>query len=77
MTYADIKYNRSEVRRKKREERIAKERRKAQRFYGTSMILVSVVSTILSNGDITAAVMFFPLGMYAIFTKEDIFKDER
>ena len=70
MTYADIKRNRSEIRKQKREERIVKETIRRNRMYGIGLIFVGIMSTILSNGDIAFAVMCVPMGIYACVTKE-------
>lgn len=70
MTYADIKRNRSEIRKQKREERIAKETIRRNRMCGIGLIFVSIMSTILSNGDATFAVLVVPMGIYACATKE-------
>ena len=70
MTYADIKRNRSEIRKQKREERIAKETIRRNRMCGIGLIFVGIMSTILSNGDVTFAVLGVPMGIYACATKE-------
>ena len=70
MTYADIKRNRSEIRKQKREERIVKETIHKNRMCGIGLIFVGIMSTILSNGDVTFAVLCVPMGIYACVTKE-------
>ena len=41
-----------------------------QRAMGVGIVLLAVLSTILFNGDATAAVLIAPLGLYTIFTKD-------
>lgn len=76
MTYADIKRDRATVRKQQREERITKEHKKAQKIYGTIMIVIGVLSAIISEGDITAAMMLCPAGCYLCATREDMFEEK-
>ena len=76
MTYADIKRDRATIRRQQREERIYKEHKKTQKIYGAVLIAISIISGIISNGDITAAMMFFPVGTYLCATKKDILENK-
>lgn len=40
-----------------------------QKIIGAVLIIVSVVSAILLDGDITAAILMVPMGIYLIFSK--------
>ena len=41
-----------------------------QRAYGWALILLSILSIRVSGGDITAAILFAPAGVYLLFSKE-------
>ena len=40
------------------------------------MIVIGVLSAIISEGDITAAMMLCPAGCYLCATREDMFEEE-
>lgn len=59
----------------KKEERMRRElliNRIEQKLLGLLAIGVSIASPLLLDGDATISVIMFPLGIYAIFTKENI-----
>ena len=43
-----------------------------QKICGVALIILSVISALLLDGDITVALILVPLGLYAIFTKKKI-----
>lgn len=45
-----------------------------QSIYGTLLIITGVISAVITDGDITAAVLLIPLGIYAIITNKVIVK---
>ena len=45
-----------------------------QKFIGLLAISISIVSPFLLDGDATASLLFLPLGIYILFTKEKVIK---
>lgn len=45
---------------------------KIQKLMGLMLVLCSVFATWLDNGDATFAVIGIPLGLWTIFTKEEL-----
>ena len=56
-------------RQEKREELLYKAK---QKFIGLLAISISIVSPFLLDGDATASLLFLPLGIYVLFTKERV-----
>ena len=55
----------------KREEFLYKAK---QKFIGLLAITISIASPLLLDGDATASLLFLPLGIYVLFTKEKVIK---
>ena len=47
-----------------------------QKLYGVALIAVAIVSAIITDGDITAALILAPLGLSMIFSKDRILYDD-
>lgn len=47
-----------------------------QKILGAIIVVLGVLSAILLAGDITAALLLVPLGLYICFTKEAILLDD-
>lgn len=47
-----------------------------QKLAGIVMLVLAAVSVILLEGDITAAVVFVPMGLMLLFSKKMIWEDE-
>ena len=45
-----------------------------QKFIGLLAITTSIASPLLLDGDATASLLFLPLGIYVLFTKEQVIK---
>lgn len=46
-------------------------RKTLQKLIGLALVILNIIWVLISH-DLTAAVLLVPLGLYAIFTKEDI-----
>lgn len=61
-----------------------KEYRKSKRYYyfrkqkrlGLVLVIVSVISAIILNGDITVLLLTGPMGLYMMFTKDMVVYDD-
>lgn len=42
-----------------------------QKFFGVALVLISIMSAIVTNGDITFLIVFLPLGIYIASTEEN------
>lgn len=47
-----------------------------QKFMGGILIALGILSAIMSDGDITAALLLVPIGLYLVFTKEPVITDD-
>lgn len=47
-----------------------------QKFLGVALVLISVMSAILTEGDITFLMVFLPLGIYITITEENFVTEE-
>jgi hypothetical protein len=47
-----------------------------QKICGAIVAALGVLSAIILNGDITAALLLVPLGLYVMFTKEKVLMDD-
>ena len=85
MTYEEWQREYSRKQRCKKREKIyyAKQKieakRKAKTIYflkqkmmGIALIIISILIPILLDGDATASLLFLPLGIYVLFTKEKV-----
>lgn len=54
-----------------------KKRIHRQRRYGAALVLLGVLSAVIGGGDITAALVLVPLGIWMLCTKEAILYEEK
>lgn len=54
-----------------------KKRIHRQRRYGAALVLLGVLSAVIGGGDITAALVLVPLGIWMLCTKEEILYEEK
>lgn len=47
-----------------------------QRILGAILIAVGILSAIILGGNITAAILLVPAGLYIVFTKKPVITDE-
>lgn len=47
-----------------------------QKFLGVVLVLISIMSAILTEGDITFLMVFLPLGIYITATEENVVTEE-
>lgn len=47
-----------------------------QKILGGVLIAIGILSAILFGGDVTAALLIVPLGLYIAFTKEAVITDD-
>lgn len=47
-----------------------------QRIYGAIVVALGILSAIALDGDITAALLLVPLGLYVMFTKKMVVTDD-
>ena len=47
-----------------------------QKIHGAILVVLGVLSAILLEGDITAALLLVPFGLYIVFTKEALLIDD-
>ena len=43
-----------------------------QKLYGLIFVIIGVITPIILDGDATVSLLFIPLGLYLIFTKNKI-----
>ena len=71
------------LREEARQKRIYKQKREAkrkaktmyflkQKMIGIAMIIISILIPIINDGDATASLLFLPLGVCMLFTKEKV-----
>jgi hypothetical protein len=48
-----------------------------QRRYGAALVLLGVLSAVIGGGEITAALVLVPLGIWMLCTKEAILYEEK
>lgn len=73
--YSEMTYNTSRINTAKeiKAKRKANERKLIeQKLFGVAFIFISVALPIIEEGDITASILFFPLGLYLLITREII-----
>ena len=54
-----------------------KKRIHRQRRYGAALVLLGVLSAVIGGGDITAALVLVPLGLWMMCTKEAVLYEEK
>lgn len=47
-----------------------------QKFFGVALVLISIMSAIATDGDITFLMVFLPLGIYITATEENFVTEE-
>lgn len=83
ITYYTLDQAREILREESRQKRLARQKREAkrkvktiyflkQKMMGIALIIISVLIPILLDGDATASLLFLPLGIYILFTKEKV-----
>ena len=83
ITYYTLDQAREILREEARQKRIARQKREAkrkaktiyflkQKMIGIALIIISILIPILLDGDATASLLFLPLGIYVLFTKERV-----
>ena len=83
ITYYTLDQAREILRKEARQKRLAKQKREAkrkaktiyflkQKMMGIALIIISILIPILLDGDATASLLFLPLGIYVLFTKEKV-----
>ena len=83
ITYYTLDQAREILREEARQKRIARQKREAkrkaktiyflkQKMMGIALIIISILIPIINNGDATASLLFLPLGIYVLFTKERV-----
>ena len=83
ITYYTLDQAREILREEARQKRIARQKREAkrkaktiyflkQKMIGIALIIISILIPILLDGDATASLLFLPLGIYVLFTKEKV-----
>ena len=83
ITYYTLDQAREILREEARQKRIARQKREAkrkaktiyflkQKMIGIALIIISILIPIINNGDATTSLLFLPLGIYMLFTKEKV-----
>ena len=83
ITYYTLDQAREILREEARQKRLARQKREAkrkaktiyflkQKMMGITLIIISILIPIINNGDATASLLFLPLGIYVLFTKERV-----
>ena len=83
ITYYTLDQAREILREEARQKRLARQKREAkrkaktiyflkQKMMGIALIIISILIPIINNGDATASLLFLPLGIYMLFTKEKV-----
>ena len=83
ITYYTLDQAREILREEARQKRLARQKREAkrkakiiyflkQKMMGIALIIISILIPIINNGDVTASLLFLPLGIYILFTKEKV-----
>ena len=83
ITYYTLDQAREILREEARQKRLARQKREAkrkaktiyflkQKMIGIALIIISILIPILLDGDATASLLFLPLGIYILFTKEKV-----
>ena len=83
ITYYTLDQAREILREEARQKRLAIQKREAkrkaktiyflkQKMMGIALIIISILIPILLDGDATASLLFLPLGIYVLFTKERV-----
>ena len=83
ITYYTLDQAREILREESRQKRLARQKREAkrkaktiyflkQKMMGIALIIISILIPIINNGDATASLLFLPLGIYMLFTKEKV-----
>ena len=83
ITYYTLEDAREILREEARQKRLARQKREAkrkaktiyflkQKMMGIALIIISILIPIVNNGDATASLLFLPLGIYVLFTKEKV-----
>ena len=83
ITYYTLDQAREILREESRQKRLARQKREAkrkaktiyflkQKMMGIALIIISILIPILLDGDATASLLFLPLGIYVLFTKERV-----
>ena len=81
ITYYTLDQAREILREEARQKRLARQKREAkrkaktiyflkQKMMGIALIIISILIPILLDGDATASLLFLPLGLFLLFTKE-------
>lgn len=47
-----------------------------QKLMGALLVIFMLLTVVLSDGDLTAAIIFVPIGLYALFTKKMVMVDK-
>ena len=83
ITYYTLDQAREILREEARQKRLARQKREAkrkaktiyflkQKMIGIALIIISISIPIVCDGDATASLLFLPLGIYVLFTKEKV-----
>ena len=83
ITYYTLDQAREILREEARQKRLARQKREAkrkaktiyflkQKMMGIALIIISILIPIINNGDATTSLLFLPLGIYMLFTKEKV-----
>ena len=83
ITYYTLDQAREILREEARQKRLARQKREAkrkaktiyflkQKMMGIALIIVSILIPIVCDGDATTSLLFLPLGIYMLFTKEKV-----
>ena len=81
--YYTLDQAREILREEARQKRLARQRREAeykakvlyflkQKMMGLTMIIISILIPIVCDGDATASLITLPLGLYLLFTREEV-----
>ena len=81
--YYTLDQAREILREEARQKRLARQRRETekkerflyflkQKMMGIIMIIISILIPIVCDGDATASLITFPLGLYMLFTREEV-----
>lgn len=74
MTYTD--WQREYTRKANLKHKIRKQKAK-QKLLATLLIIISITIPLLLDGDCTISLITFPLGIYMMFTRENLFRERR
>ena len=83
ITYYTLDQAREILREEARQKRLDRQKRETkrkakiiyflkQKMMGIALIIISILIPIINNGDATASLLFLPLGIYVLFTKEKV-----